>query len=91
MSTDPSRRLAADSRGTERTWLDLVDDVLDTAIDREEDLECTFEDVTVDVPLRLNDDDDFARWHLDGTVRVSVDGMRGPLADWLRWWSGQLS
>ncbi|WP_435068302.1 hypothetical protein [Haloplanus sp. C73] len=87
MPTDSSGR-ATDG---EQTWLDLVDDVLDTAIDSEEDLECTFEEVTVDVPLRMDSDAEFARWHLDGTVSVHVEGMRGPLADWLRWWSQQLS
>jgi hypothetical protein len=90
MSNDSSGDLPAEP-AEEQTWLHLVDDVLDTAIDREEDLECTFEDVTVDVPLRMESDAEFARWHLDGTMRVHVDGMRGPLADWLRWWSRQLS
>lgn len=90
MPNDSSGHLDADTM-EEQTWLSVVDDVLDTAIDREEDLECTFEDVTVDVPLRMDSDSEFARWHLDGTVRVHVDGMRGPLAEWLRWWSQQLS
>lgn len=88
MPNEPPERTAADDG---QTWLDVVDDVLDTAIDREEDLECTFEDVTVDVPLRMGSESEFARWHLDGTVRVHVEGMRGPLAEWLRWWSQQLS
>jgi hypothetical protein len=87
MSKEPSDRSVAEGQ----TWLDVVDDVLDTAIDREEDLECTFEEVTVDVPLRMDSEAEFARWHLDGTVRVHVEGMRGPLADWLHWWSRQLS
>jgi len=87
MSNDPPDRSVAEGQ----TWLDVVDDVLDTAIDREEDLECTFEEVTVDVPLRMDSEAEFARWHLDGTVRVHVEGMRGPLADWLHWWSRQLS
>jgi len=87
MSTDSSGRPGV----RERTWLDVVDDVLDTAIDSEEDLECSFEEMTVDVPLRMNAEGEFARWHLDGTVRVRVEGTRGPLAEWLRWWSGQLS
>ncbi|SEA10933.1 hypothetical protein SAMN04488065_1885 [Haloplanus vescus] len=87
MSTDPSGRVT----DGEQTWLDLVDEVLDTAIDRDEELECTFEEVTVDVPLRMDTGDEFARWHLDGTVSVHVEGTRGPLADWLRWWSRQLS
>jgi hypothetical protein len=90
MLDDQSGRPPADEPDGQ-TWLDVVDDVLDTAIDREEELECTFEDVTVDVPLRMDADADFARWHLDGTVRVHVDGMSGPLAEWLRWWSTQLS
>ncbi|RCU47950.1 hypothetical protein DU504_11975 [Haloplanus salinus] len=87
MSKEPSDRSVAEGQ----TWLDVVDDVLDTAIDREEDLECTFEEVTVDVPLRMDSGAEFARWHLDGTVRVHVEGIRGPLADWLHWWSRQLS
>jgi hypothetical protein len=88
MSNELPERATA---GGGQTWLDVVDDVLDTAIDREEDLECTFEDVTVDVPLRMESESDFARWQLDGTVRVHIEGMSGPLADWLRWWSRQLS
>jgi hypothetical protein len=90
MSNDSSGRSPGGTT-EEQTWLDVVDDMLDTAIDREEDLECTFEDVTVDVPLRMDSESEFARWQLDGTVRVHVDGMRGPLSEWLRWWSRQLS
>jgi hypothetical protein len=86
MSNDPSSRPVEG-----QTWLDVVDDVLDTAIDSEEDLECTFEAVTVDVPARMETDAEFARVQLDGTVRVHVEGTRGPLSDWLRWWSQQLS
>jgi hypothetical protein len=87
MSNDQSHRPAAEGQA----WLDVVDDVLDTAIDSDEDLECRFEEVTVDVPLRMDSESEFARWQLDGTVRVHVEGMRGPLSDWLRWWSQQLS
>lgn len=73
------------------TWLDAVDDVLDAIIDREEDLECSFEELTVDVPIRMGPDADVARWQVDGTLRISVDGVGGPLAEWLRWWSRQLA
>jgi hypothetical protein len=75
----------------EQTWLDAVDDVLDTIIDREEDLECTFDELTIDVPLRMGPDADVARWRVNGTCRVRVDGVGGPLAEWLRWWSRQLA
>ncbi|MFB6122918.1 MAG: hypothetical protein ABEJ78_05610 [Haloferacaceae archaeon] len=75
----------------EQTWLDAVDDVLDTIIDREEDLECSFEELTVDVPLRVGPESEVARWRVDGTLRVRIDGVGGPLAEWLRWWSRQLA
>ncbi|WP_299333398.1 hypothetical protein, partial [Haloplanus sp.] len=68
LDDQPGRAPADETNG--QTWLDVVDDVLDTAIDREEELECAFEDVTVDVPLRMEANAEFARWHLDGTVRV---------------------
>jgi selenophosphate synthetase-related protein len=67
--------------------MDAIEDVLDAQIDEPEDLEATFEEFEVDVPLRYGDDAPFARWGLDGTVRVSVDGMRGGLAEWLEYWS----
>lgn len=73
-----------------QTWLDAVEEVLDATIDREEEFECTFEDMTVDVPLRMGAPSSFARWNVDGTVRVHVDGTRGPLSEWLRWWYRQL-
>ena len=75
----------------EQTWLDAIDDVLDTIIDREEDLECSFQELTVDVPLRMGSDAEVARWRVDGTLRVRIDGAGGPLAEWLRWWSRQLA
>jgi hypothetical protein len=28
-----------------------------------------------------------ARWRFDGTVSVTVEGVRGPLAEWLRLWT----
>jgi hypothetical protein len=71
----------------ESTWLDAVDDLLDATIEADEAVECRFDDLAVDVPLRMGVDAPRARWRLDGTVRVSVEGTRGPLAAWLRWWA----
>jgi hypothetical protein len=76
---------AGGTRG-EAAWFEALDELLDGAIDREEGLDCTLDDVTVDVPLQFGPDAPLARWHLDGTVRVRVEGTRGPLAEWLRWW-----
>ena len=32
-------------------------------------------------------DHDRARWRFDGTLNVTVEGVRGPLAEWLRLWT----
>lgn len=69
-----------------RTWLDVVEQVLDEEIDREEAIRLTAEDFTLDVPLSYGDDSERARWRFNGSVTVTVDGMRGPLADWLKLW-----
>jgi hypothetical protein len=69
-----------------RTWLDVVEQVLDEEIDREEAVRLVADDLTVDVPLSYGDDPERARWRFNGSVTVTVDGMRGPLADWLKLW-----
>jgi hypothetical protein len=71
----------------ETTWFDTVDELLDATIDADDDLELTFDGLAVDVPMRIGRDSPRARWRLDGTVRVSVEGTRGPLSDWLQWWA----
>lgn len=80
----------ADNGDEWEEWVTVVDDVLDAAIDREEGIECACEDLRVDVPLRMGPDAERARWHFDGTVRITVEGTRGPLAEWLRWWHRKL-
>ena len=32
-------------------------------------------------------DHDRARWRFDGTLNVTVEGVRGPLSEWLRLWT----
>lgn len=66
----------------EPTWLDAT-------IEADDAVECRFDDLAVDVPLRMGSDTPRARWRLDGTVRVSVEGTRRPLAEWLRWWAAR--
>lgn len=75
-----------DAAEEEESWLEVLDDLLDEEIDRDEALELTAEDLEVDVPLRFGEDSPHAKWGFDGTVRVSVEGPSGPLADWLRFW-----
>ncbi len=71
-------------------WVAVVDDVLDTAIDREEVIECTCEDLRIDVPIYMGQNPERARWEFDGKVKIRVEGRRGALAEWLRWWHRKL-
>lgn len=87
MANDLEAPQSVESRPPETTWFHTVDELLDATIDANETVECTFEEFAVDIPLRMGDDAPRARWRLDGTVRVSVEGTRGPLSEWLRWWA----
>ncbi|MFB6169205.1 MAG: hypothetical protein ABEJ43_10225 [Haloferacaceae archaeon] len=89
MANDLEQVQSAGPRPQETTWFDTTDRLLDAIIDANETVECTFEEFAVDVPVRIGDDAPRAQWHLDGTVRVSVEGTRGPLSEWLRWWAAR--
>ncbi|MFB6281408.1 MAG: hypothetical protein ABEH40_05275 [Haloferacaceae archaeon] len=84
---DPLRSSAGFGAGV--TWFDAVEDLLDATIERDEEFVCTFDDLDVEVPVRMGEGSPRARWRLDGTVAVSVEGTRGPLAAWLEWWAGR--
>jgi hypothetical protein len=93
MTNDTNGSLDAESAATgerPRTWMDGVDQMLDEAVARDEGLELTAEDLSVEVPLRFGPDAPRAEWGFDGSVRVDVEGERGPLAEWLRLWGEQL-
>ena len=72
-----------------QTWMDGIDEVLDEAMTRDEGLELTAEDLQVEVPLRFGESTPRAEWGLDGSVRIDVEGERGPLAEWVRLWGAQ--
>lgn len=78
--------MAHSSKGSGQTWLDVADDLIDESVDREESVTLRAEDLTVDVPLEFTDEraGERARWRFDGQVTVTVDGMRGSLAEWMR-------
>lgn len=67
------------------TWIDMLEDLFDTAVDRQAEIECDLDDVEVELPLQLGSEPDTAHWKIDGTLRFRVDGIGGPLAEWLRW------
>ena len=74
--------MAQSSRG-DTTWLDLADELLDEGVDREESVTLDAEDLTVEVPLAFGEDAERAEWGFDGEVTVTVEGMRGSLAEWM--------
>ena len=70
----------------DREWTRTAEEVLDEAVDRDERIACSFEELAVGVPVRTGADAPIAHWEFDGSVEIGIDGERGPLADWLRWW-----
>jgi hypothetical protein len=77
----------ADMRTEEKpmTWLDTADSVIDRNLSRDETIEFTAEDFTVDVPTEFGEKPR-ATVRFNGTVRVSSEGLSGPLFAWLDWW-----
>ncbi|PSP84758.1 hypothetical protein BRC83_04775 [Halobacteriales archaeon QS_1_68_17] len=76
-----------DASPAPETWLDAIDEMLDEGVDSDEAVTLTAEELTVDVPMAFGADAPRATWRFDGSVTVSVDGMRRPLAGWLRLWA----
>jgi hypothetical protein len=90
MGNDSSTDAGADQTSTSTsgqgpTWIDMLEDLFDTAVDRQAELECELDDVEIELPLQLGTDPETAHWEIDGTLRFRVDGIGGPLAEWLRW------
>ena len=83
-------REAPDDGPYPRTWMDSLDEVLDEAVTRDEGVEFTAEGLRVQVPSRFGEDAPRAEWGFDGSVRIDVEGERGPLAEWVRLWGAQL-
>jgi len=57
--------------------------LLDEAVTRDETVELAVEDLEVAVPVRTGADAPRGYWGFDGRVEVTVEGVRGPLAEWL--------
>jgi len=67
-------------------WLDLIDYLTSEAAERNQALECEFEDVSVDVPMSMRQDAETANWRFDGGLTMSVGAVRVPLRDWMQYW-----
>ncbi|WP_336344743.1 hypothetical protein [Halalkalicoccus ordinarius] len=75
----------ADTEREETTWFDAADSVIDRNLARDETIELTAEDLTVDVPTEFGEKPR-ATVRFNGTVRISSEGLSGPLFAWLDWW-----
>lgn len=75
----------ADTEREEMTWFDAADSVIDRNLARDETIELTAEDLRVDVPTEFGEKPR-ATVRFNGTVRISSEGLSGPLFAWLDWW-----
>ncbi|WP_138005198.1 hypothetical protein [Halalkalirubrum salinum] len=91
--TDPAAAdtLEHSSDDSDESWLSIMDRLLDEGVDRSEAIQLTAEELSIDVPARFGEDPPRARWRFDGTVRVTIDGNRAPLAAWIRLWESNRS
>ena len=77
----------SDSTSPQMTWVDAMEEVFDSAVDRQAEIEMELDDLDVKVPVQLGDDPSYADWQLNGTVTLRFDGVSGPLAEWLRYYT----
>jgi hypothetical protein len=76
---------AEDSSHPSPAWVDAMEDMFDTAVDRQAEIECELDDMEIEVPLQLGPEPDYAEWKVSGTLQFRFDGIGGPLAEWFRW------
>jgi hypothetical protein len=55
-----------------QTWPELAIGLYDRLTGRNAEIEYDFEDMEVDVPSKVGDDADHARWRVDGTIRITT-------------------
>lgn len=70
------------SRRVPEQWLNVLELVIDEAIEREGGIRLDTDDLRVEVPLEFGDDAERAEWGFDGSVTVETKGTRGTLAEW---------
>ena len=65
------RTMAAEETIDEtRTWPDLAIGLYERLTGRGAEISYEFDDMSVDVPSKVGEDADHARWRLDGTLRI---------------------
>ena len=76
-----------DSTSDQKTWVDAMEEVFGSAVDRQAEIEMELDDMDVKVPVQLGENPSYADWKLNGTVKFRFDGVSGPLAEWLRYYA----
>ena len=76
-----------DSASDQKTWVDAMEEVFGSAVDRQAEIEMELDDMDVKVPVQLGENPSYADWKLNGTVKFRFDGVSGPLAEWLRYYA----
>ena len=57
---------------TTRTWPELAVGLFDQLTERDAEIAYQFDEMQVGIPSAASPDADVARWHLNGTVRVTT-------------------
>ena len=76
-----------ESASDQMTWVDAMEEVFGSAVDRQAEIEMELDDMDVKVPVQLGENPSYADWKLNGTVKFRFDGVSGPLAEWLRYYA----
>ncbi len=91
MSSDTDSEAGSESQdgaaSDRMTWVDAMEEVFGSAVDRQAEIEMELDDMDVKVPVQLGEDPSYADWKLNGTVKFRFDGVSGPLAEWLRYYA----
>ncbi|KPN32130.1 hypothetical protein SY89_02890 [Halolamina pelagica] len=67
-----SESTIADEEMETSTWPELAVGLYDKLTGRGAEITYEFEEMAVDVPSKVGDDAEHARWRVDGTLRIST-------------------
>ena len=59
-----------ETAGETRTWPELAIGLYERLTGRGAEITYEFEEMKVDIPSKVGEDAEHARWHLDGTLRI---------------------
>lgn len=91
MSSDTDSEVDSNARDESTsgrmTWIDAMEDIFGSAVDRQAEIEMELDDMDVQIPVQLGENPSYADWKLNGTVKFRFDGVSGPFAEWLRYYA----